>query len=357
GNFALDLTQDPLPLSELGKGKRQPDWSNKRLVGVAKTWQWMLFFWHDGTHSLYDIAGDYWAFYTDGLSTGFRPNAHYGIPNDKRISAVEVIDDEDHAWRFFWFDGTHSESRSGNLTKNTDGFDEHGYRSNKVLPDWPASTPVAVVDWMSNTVMHYWSDGTQSEFSTNDNAFYRNRHYFDRQGFRPSNYGATGDWPTDRQLVGAEEGMLFWDNKTFHYFKYENGGVKIDLTKDPLPLSELGRGQFQPDWSNKYLVGTAKTRQYIAFFWHDGTHSLYAYQSDYWDSFASNGFRSNAIYGFPNDKRISAVEAIGDKKNKFRIFWFDGTHSESKGGNLTKNTDGFDEHGYRSNKELPDWTF
>ncbi|MCG9684445.1 hypothetical protein L1D31_18070 [Vibrio sp. Isolate23] len=365
GNFVLDLTQDPLSLSELGKGGNQPDWSNKRLVGVAEAWEWRAFFWHDGTHSLYHIANDYWDFRgSEGLSTGFRSNATYDIPNDKRISAVEAIEDKKNQFRIFWFDGTHSESRGSNLTKNTDGFDEHGYRSNKALPDWPTptppppppTTPIAVVDFNSDITSYYWSDGTQSQFSHYHNAFFRNLNGFDAQGFRPSDSYATGSWPTDRQLAGAEGRMLFWDNKTFHYFLDESGNFVLDLTQDPLPLSELGKGKPQPDWSNKQLVGVAKTWQSLLFFWHDGTHSTYIPLGNYWEFYGQDtGFSPNKLYRIPSGKRISAVEAIGDKKNAFRIFWLDDTHSEARCYSLTKNTDGFDEHGYRSNNALPDW--
>ncbi len=153
--------------------------------------------------------------------------------------------------------------------------------------------------------------------------------------------------------------MLFWDNNTFHYFKSQFGRITLDLTQEPLPLSELGKGGPQPDWSNKQLVGVAESYEVLVFFWHDGTHSLYNIEGDYWNysgtEGVSEGLRSNAAYGIPNDKRISAVESIGNKQNQFRIFWYDGTHSESRNYSLTKNTDGFDEHGYRSNKALPDW--
>ncbi|HFT1740474.1 TPA: Tc toxin subunit A [Vibrio vulnificus] len=223
----------------------------------------------------------------------------------------------------------------------------------------PVGTPVAVVDWMPNTVMYFWSDGTQSEFSTDDNAFVRNQSGYNKNGFRPSNYGATGDWPTDRQLVGAEERMLFWDNKTFHYFKDENGNFALDLTQEPLHLADLATASNQPDWQrHKLLMGVAKMEPWIIFFWHDNTHSLLQYRNKWWATYSWGtvaGFRSNTHYGIPNDKRISAVEALEDKKNKIRIFWFDGTHSELRNGSLTKNTDGFDEHGYRSNHALPDW--
>ncbi|HFT1981181.1 TPA: hypothetical protein RG830_004277, partial [Vibrio vulnificus] len=235
-------------------------------------------------------------------------------------------------------------------TDNVD-IDEKSVQITKTPPPPPLAppgTPVAVVDWSSDTTMYYWSDGTQSQFSHDDNAFFRNQHGFDAQGFRPSNYGATGDWPTDRQLAGAEGRMLFWDNKTFHYLMDESGNFALDLTQDPLPLSELGKGGNQPDWSNKRLVGVAKTWQWMLFFWHDGTHSLYDIAGDYWAFYTdglSTGFRPNAHYGIPNDKRISAVEVIDDEDHAWRFFWFDGTHSESRSGNLTKNTDGFDEHG------------
>nr|WP_045625613.1 hypothetical protein [Vibrio parahaemolyticus] len=225
-------------------------------------------------------------------------------------------------------------------------------------PPAPAGTPIAVVDWNPGTTMYYWSDGTQSQFSHDYNAFFRNQYGFDARGFRPSDSYATGSWPTDRQLAGAEGRMLFWDNKTFHYFKDESGNFVLDLTQDPLPLSELGKGGAQPDWSNKRLVGVAEAWQWTVFFWHDGTHSLYDVAHDYWsfnNGDLSTGFRSNAFYNIPNYKRISAVEATGDKRSSFRIFWFDGTHSESRDYSLTKNTDGFDEHGYRSNQALPDW--
>ncbi len=224
----------------------------------------------------------------------------------------------------------------------------------------PAGTPIAVVDWNPGTTMYYWSDGTQSQFSHDYNAFFRNQYGFDARGFRPSDSYATGSWPTDRQLAGAEGRMLFWDNKTFHYFKDDSGNFVLDLTQDPLPLSELGKGGAQPDWSNKRLVGVAEvteTHTWRVFFWHDGTISTYNIQGEYWyfgDGWDA-GFGPSAYYGIPSDKRISAVEAIGDTRASFRIFWFDGTHSESRDYSLTKNTDGFDEHGYRSNGALPDW--
>ncbi|MCG9685279.1 hypothetical protein L1D31_22530, partial [Vibrio sp. Isolate23] len=119
------------------------------------------------------------------------------------------------------------------------------------------------------------SDGTESEFSPSNKTFYRGVHEFDEQGFRSSDKFATGSWPTDRQLAGAEGRWLFWDNNTFHYFLDTNGHYSLDLTQDPLSLSELGKGKPQPDWSNKRLVGVAEAWEWRAFFWHDGTHSLY----------------------------------------------------------------------------------
>ncbi|MCU8483648.1 hypothetical protein M2G67_22305, partial [Vibrio vulnificus] len=135
GNFALDLTQDPLPLSELGEGKPQPDWSNKRLVGVAFSDWAQVFFWDDYTHSRYNPDTKTWYEdpYTDSF---FRYNSAYDLPKSKWISSVQPISGRWDAFRIFWSDGTHSETKENYLTKNTDGFDERGYRSNKELPDW-----------------------------------------------------------------------------------------------------------------------------------------------------------------------------------------------------------------------------
>nr|WP_045625620.1 Tc toxin subunit A [Vibrio parahaemolyticus] len=230
------------------------------------------------------------------------------------------------------------------------------------VPPAPFGVPVAVGDWWtSDSTMYYWSDGTQSEFSSFNKAFYRNVHGFDARGVRPSDYSnqTTGSWPTNRQLAGAEGRMLFWDNNTFHYFKDEAGNFVLDLTKDPLPLSELGKGGNQPNWQlHKRLLGVAQAWEWLIFFWHDDTHSMFSQSTGQWATYSHGtveGFRPNTLYNFPNDKRISAFESIEDKQNKFRIFWSDGTHSEIRNGNLTKNTDGFDEHGYRPNKVLPDW--
>nr|WP_045625616.1 hypothetical protein [Vibrio parahaemolyticus] len=322
GRITLDLTQEPLPLSELGKGGPQPDWSNKQLVGVAESYEVLVFFWHDGTHSVYSLSEFSWDFReSEGLGTGFRSNTFYDIPNDKRISAVEALEDKKNKFRIFWYDGTHSESRNYSLTKNTDGFDrfdEHGYRSNQALP-WMPPTPVAVVDWTSDSTLYYWSDGTQSAFSHDDDAFFRNQYGFNARGIRPSDYEAIeGSWPTNRQLAGAGHRMLFWDNNTFHYFKNEAGNIALDLTQEPLPLSELGKGGPQPDWSNKQLVGVAESYEVLVFFWHDGTHSVYSLSEFSWHFRESEGlgtgFRSNTFYDIPNDKRISAVEALEDKK-------------------------------------------